>query len=81
MAQAAHSAVVERIERQRAQRRTDDEIAFVDVASDEAHLKQLGAQAMCRGFGQRQVGRQIGQAERPAFHREAGQQTQTPLGR
>ena len=81
VAQAAHDAVVQRVERQLAQRRADGEAALVGVARQEAAVQQLRAQAVRGGLGQAQAQRQLGQRQRAAFVGQQRQQAQAALGR
>ena len=81
VAQAAHDAVVQRVEGQPAQRRADGEAAFVDVARQEAAVQQLRAQPVRRHLGQAQAHRQLGQRQRAPLLRQQRQQAQAALGR
>jgi hypothetical protein len=79
--QPAHHAVVQRVERQFAQRRADAERALVHVARQETRGQQLRADAVRRALGQPELRGQLGQRQRAAFVGQQRQQPQAALGR
>jgi hypothetical protein len=79
--QAAHDAVVQRVEGQLPQCGPDAEHALVHVARQEARRQELRADAMRRALGQRQLRRQVGQRQGATFVGQQGQQAQAALGR
>jgi hypothetical protein len=81
MPQAAHHAVVQRVECQLAQRGTDGVAALIGVAREKAAVLKLRAQPVRGGLGQAQPHRQLGQRQRMPFIGQHRQQAQAALGR
>ena len=72
--------MAQRTQRELAQRRTDDERTFVDIARQKAAREQLRADAVRGAFRQRELRRQLRERERAALVREQRKQAQAALG-